>query len=92
MESKHYIAKDGYTYVRKVDGFRMGDELYLYNFIDGTEDVIENYIEDKKTPEEIELDNKKDIDVEAHNKMIETHKQNMSNKILSLYKQRNIKR
>lgn len=56
MENKFYIAKDGMTFVRKIDGYRMGDKLYLDHFIDGTEDLIENYIQDKKTPEEIKQD------------------------------------
>lgn len=45
MESNYYKAKEGMTYRRKVDGFIMGNELYLGKFIDGTDDVIENYEE-----------------------------------------------
>lgn len=41
----HYIAKEGMTYRRKIDGFIMGNELYLGKFIDGTDDVIGNYEE-----------------------------------------------
>ena len=26
---KHYIAEEGYTFKRKIDGFIMGNELYL---------------------------------------------------------------
>ena len=44
-ETNHYEAKEGYTYKRKVDNFIMGNELYLGKFIDGTEDVIDNYEE-----------------------------------------------
>ena len=44
-ETNHYIAKKGYTYKRKIDGFIMGNELYLGLFIDGTQDVIDNYEE-----------------------------------------------
>ena len=44
-EINHYKAKEGYTYKRKIDGFIMGNELYLGLFIDGTQDVIENYEE-----------------------------------------------
>ena len=44
-ETNHYIAKEGYTYKRKIDGFIMGNELYLGRFIDGTDDVIDNYEE-----------------------------------------------
>ena len=44
-ETNHYKAKEGYTYKRKIDGFIMGNELYLGKFIDGTDDVIENYEE-----------------------------------------------
>ena len=54
-ETNHYKAKEGYTYKRKVDGFIMGNELYLGKFIDGTDDVIENYEEviDDNSQEEI---------------------------------------
>lgn len=45
MENNHYIAKEGYTYRRKVDNYIMGNELYLGKFIDGTEDIIDNYEE-----------------------------------------------
>ena len=57
-ETNHYKAKEGYTFKRKVDNFIMGNELYLGKFIDGTDDVIENYeeVEDpdysKETPAE----------------------------------------
>ena len=44
-ETNHYKAKEGYTFRRKVDNFIMGNELYLGKFIDGTEDVIDNYEE-----------------------------------------------
>ena len=44
-ETNHYKAQEGYTYKRKVDGFIMGNELYLGLFIDGTDDVIDNYEE-----------------------------------------------
>ena len=44
-ETNHYTAKEGYTFKRKVDGFIMGNELYLGLFIDGTDDVIDNYEE-----------------------------------------------
>lgn len=45
METNHYIAQEGMTYRRKADGYIMGNELYLGKFIDGTDDVIENYEE-----------------------------------------------
>lgn len=44
-ETNHYKAKEGYTYKRKIDGYIMGNELYLGKFIDGTDDVIDNYEE-----------------------------------------------
>ena len=55
MENNYYKAKEGYTYRRKVDNYIMGNELYLGLFIDGTEDVIENYEEvlDETPKEEI---------------------------------------
>ena len=46
MEEKNYYkAKEGYTYKRKIDGYIMGNELYLGLFIDGTQDTIDNYEE-----------------------------------------------
>lgn len=45
MEYTHHKAKEGYTFKRKVDNFIMGNELYLGLFIDGTQDVIDNYEE-----------------------------------------------
>ena len=45
MKMKHYKAAEGKTYLRKIDGFIMGNELYLGKFIDDTDDVIENYEE-----------------------------------------------
>lgn len=59
--TNHYKAKEGYTYKRKIDDFIMGNELYLGKFIDGTDDVIENYeevIDD--TPQEETLNNLKE--------------------------------
>ena len=44
-ETNHYKAKEGYTFKRKVDGFIMGNELYLGLYIDGTQDTIDNYEE-----------------------------------------------
>ena len=43
MEMKHYTALEGKTYRRKVDGFIMGNDMYLGKFIEGSDDVIENY-------------------------------------------------
>lgn len=53
---KHFKAKKGYTYRRKVDNYIMGNELYLGEFIDGTEDIIDNYEEvlDETPKEETE--------------------------------------
>ena len=34
--TNHHKAKEGYTYKRKIDGYIMGNELYLGLFIDGT--------------------------------------------------------
>lgn len=44
---KHYTADKGYTFRRKVDGFIMGNDMYLglSNIDKKTEDVIENYEE-----------------------------------------------
>lgn len=58
MEMKHYTAKEGKTYRRKIDGFIMGNDMYLLKFIDGTDDVIENYeeIDDPDYVEHIDSD------------------------------------
>ena len=55
-ETNHYKAQEGYTFKRKIDNFIMGNELYLGLFIDGTQDVIENYEEvvDNSPKEETE--------------------------------------
>lgn len=52
--TNHYKAQKGMTYRRKIDGYIMGNELYLGKFIDGTDDVIENYeeVEDPDSKEE----------------------------------------
>ncbi len=42
---KHYIADEGMVLRRKVDGFIMGRDIYLCQFIDGTKDTIDNYEE-----------------------------------------------
>jgi hypothetical protein len=62
MDNKYYKAKEGYTYKRIVDGFIMGNDLYLGDFIDGSEDVITNYeevIDD--TPKEERPDKKRNM-------------------------------
>lgn len=45
MANNYYKAAEGRTYKRIIDGFIMGPELRLRDFIDGTPDVIENYVE-----------------------------------------------
>jgi hypothetical protein len=45
MKNNIYTAKEGMIYKRIIDGFIMGNKLYLNKFIDGTDDVITNYIE-----------------------------------------------
>lgn len=45
MEMKHVTAQEGKTFRRKVDGFIMGNDMYLGKFIDGSDDTIENYEE-----------------------------------------------
>ena len=44
-ETNYYKAKEGYTYKRKIDGYIMGNELYLGLSIDGAQDAIDNYEE-----------------------------------------------
>lgn len=43
--TKYYKASDGKVFKRIIDDFIMGKDLYLGQFIDGTVDTIENYIE-----------------------------------------------
>lgn len=45
MEKRHVKASEGMTFKRKVDGYIMGNEMFLGKFIDGTDDVVENYEE-----------------------------------------------
>jgi hypothetical protein len=45
MKKKIYNASEGMTYRRRVDGHIMGNRMILGKFIDGTDDVIENYEE-----------------------------------------------
>lgn len=45
IETIHWIAEEGKVIVRKNDGFVMGKDIYLHAYIDGTEDVIDNYEE-----------------------------------------------
>lgn len=53
MERKKYTASEGKTFRRKVDGFIMGNYLIMGEFVDGTEDTIDNYEEvDDPTPAE----------------------------------------
>lgn len=49
---EHYTAAEGKTWCRKADGFLMGNDMYLGKFIDGTDDVIDNY-EEVEDPEYI---------------------------------------
>ena len=55
MEDRHYIAKESKTFRRKVDGFIMGNDMYLGKFIDGSDDTVENYeeVEDPEPKEEL---------------------------------------
>lgn len=45
MEKRIYIASEGMTFRRKSDGHIMRNRIILGKFIDGTDDVIENYEE-----------------------------------------------
>lgn len=56
-EPNHYTADENKTFIRKIDDFNMGNDMYLYDFIDGTKDVIENY-EEKEIEKENDLENK----------------------------------
>ena len=38
--NKHYIAEEGKTFIRKADGFDMGEDIWLGEF-----DTIDNYEE-----------------------------------------------
>ena len=45
-DNNHYIADEGKTFVRIIDSKIMGNDLYLGLFIDGSEDIIDNYKEE----------------------------------------------
>lgn len=45
MGTSHVTSQEGKTFRRKVDGFIMGNDMYLGKFIDGSDDVIDNYEE-----------------------------------------------
>ena len=45
-DNNHYIADEGKTFVRIIDNKIMGKELYLGLFVDGSEDIIDNYKEE----------------------------------------------
>lgn len=45
IETNHWIAEEGKVIARKSDGFVMGKDIYLHKYVDGTEDVIDNYEE-----------------------------------------------
>ena len=45
-DNNHYIADEGKTFVRLIDGKIMGNDLYLGLFVDGSEDSIDNYKEE----------------------------------------------
>lgn len=45
MEFKHVTAQEGKTFRRKIDGFIMGNDMYLGEFIDGSIDTLDNYEE-----------------------------------------------
>ena len=47
MEFTHVIAEKGMTFKRKIDGYIMGNEMYLGLFIDGSIDTIDNYVQVK---------------------------------------------
>lgn len=42
---RYYTAAEGMTYKRIVDGVIVGSSIYLGKFIDGSDDVIDNYEE-----------------------------------------------
>lgn len=45
-DNNHYIADEGKTFVRIIDSKIMGNDLYLGLFVDGSEDIIDNYKEE----------------------------------------------
>lgn len=55
-EPNHYTADEGKTFRRKIDNFIMGNDMYLYRFIDGTEDIIDNYEEIDEDPNTTNID------------------------------------
>ena len=45
-DNNHYIADEGKTFVRIIDSKIMGNDLYRGLFVDGSEDIIDNYKEE----------------------------------------------
>lgn len=43
MEFTHVTAEKGMTFKRKIDGYIMGNDMYLGLFVDGSVDTIDNY-------------------------------------------------
>ena len=44
VKNNIYVAKEGHTFIRKSDGFDMGDSIQL-GYINGVKDSIDNYRE-----------------------------------------------
>ena len=45
-DNNHYIADEGKIFVRLIDNKIMGNDRYLGLFVDGSEDIIDNYKEE----------------------------------------------
>lgn len=54
----HYTADERKTFMRIEDGFIMGNDMYIGKYIDGTDDVIGNYVEiDDPNPKSEQISN-----------------------------------
>ena len=53
VEPNHYTADKSKTFKRIEDGFLMGNDMFLYNYIDENPDSIDNY-EEVEDPDYVE--------------------------------------
>lgn len=74
---RYYTATKGMTYKRKIDGAIVGSSIYLGKFIDGSDDVIDNYEEiiDEEFQKRMEELEKRKLERATRFKNIEARKQ-----------------
>lgn len=74
---RYYTATEGMTYKRTVDGVIVGSSIYLGKFIDGSDDVIDNYEEviDEEYQKRMEELEKRKLERATRFKKVEARKQ-----------------